>query len=61
VAEHIIKTREKLNQIMADNTGQPIEVIREDTERDNYMTALEAKEYGLIDEVIVNNKNDIKK
>ena len=57
VAEHIIKTREKLNRIMADNTGQPLEIIQEDTERDNYMSAEEAKEYGLIDEVIVNNKN----
>jgi len=57
VAEHIIKTREKLNKIMAENTGQPLEVIQEDTERDNYMSALEAKEYGLIDEVIVNNRN----
>jgi ATP-dependent Clp protease protease subunit len=57
VAEHIIKTREKLNKIMAENTGQPLEVIQEDTERDNYMSALEAKEYGLIDEVIINNKN----
>ena len=58
VAEHIIKTREKLNRIMAENTGQPLEVIQEDTERDNYMSAHEAKEYGLIDEVIVNNKNE---
>ena len=57
VAEHIIKTREKLNKIMAENTGQPLQVIQEDTERDNYMSALEAKEYGLIDEVIVNNRN----
>ena len=57
VAEHIIKTREKLNRIMADNTGQPLEIIQEDTERDNYMSAQEAKEYGLIDEVIVSNKN----
>jgi len=58
VAEHIIKTREKLNRIMAENTGQPLEAIQEDTERDNYMSAHEAKEYGLIDEVIVNNKNE---
>jgi len=56
VAEHILKTREKLNRIMADNTGQPLEVIQEDTERDNYMSAQEAKAYGLIDEVIVNNR-----
>jgi len=60
VAEHIIKTREKLNRIMADNTGQPLEIIQEDTERDNYMSAREAKEYGLIDEVIVNNRTEKK-
>jgi ATP-dependent Clp protease protease subunit len=58
VAEHILKTREKLNQILADKTGQPLEVIQEDTERDNYMSAQEAKKYGLIDEVIVNNMTD---
>jgi len=52
VAEHIIKTREKLNRILAVNTGQPIEAIERDTERDYYMTAEEAKAYGLIDEVI---------
>jgi len=52
VAEHIIKTREKLNRILAANTGQPIEAIERDTERDYYMTAEEAKAYGLIDEVI---------
>ncbi|MCL2864255.1 MAG: ATP-dependent Clp endopeptidase proteolytic subunit ClpP [Lachnospiraceae bacterium] len=52
VAEHIIKTREKLNRIMAENTGQPMEVIQVDTERDNFMSAEEAKTYGLVDEVI---------
>jgi ATP-dependent Clp protease protease subunit len=52
VAEQILKTRERLNQILADNTGKPLDVIAADTERDNYMTAEEAKEYGLIDEVI---------
>ena len=52
-AEHILKTRQKLNQILAENTGQPLDVIRIDTERDNFMSAEEAKEYGLIDEVIV--------
>lgn len=51
-AEHILKTRQKLNQILADNTGQPLDVIRVDTERDNFMSAEEAKAYGLIDEVI---------
>ena len=51
-AEHILKTRQKLNEILAANTGQPLDVIKIDTERDNFMTAQEAKEYGLIDEVI---------
>lgn len=52
-AEHILKTRHKLNSILAANTGQPLEVIERDTERDNYMSAQEAKEYGLIDEVVM--------
>ena len=51
-AEHIIKTRHKLNTILAANTGQPLEVIQRDTERDNFMSAQEAKEYGMIDEVV---------
>ena len=51
-ADHILKTRQKLNQILAENTGQPVEVISRDTDRDNFMSAEEAKEYGLIDEVI---------
>lgn len=54
VADNIIKTRTKLNQILAANTGKPIEVIEVDTERDNYMSAEEAKVYGLIDSVISN-------
>ena len=53
VAEQILKTRNKLNEILAANTGKDLEVIARDTERDNYMTAAEAKEYGIIDEVIV--------
>ena len=52
VAEKILQTRRKLNEILATNTGQPIEVIERDTERDNYMTAEEAKAYGLIDSVL---------
>lgn len=52
VAEEILKTRKRLNECLAANTGQPIEVIERDTERDNYMSAEEAKEYGLIDMVI---------
>lgn len=51
-AEHILKTRQNLNQILAENTGQSLDVIKIDTERDNFMSAQEAKEYGLIDEVI---------
>lgn len=52
VADNIIKTKNKLNEILAQNTGQSIEQVAIDTERDNYMSAIEAKEYGLIDEVI---------
>lgn len=52
VAEQILKIRERLNQILADNTGKPLDVIVADTERDNYMTAEEAKAYGLVDHVI---------
>ncbi len=55
VAEQILKTRKKLNEILAANTGQPLEVIERDTERDNYMTAEEAKAYGIIDEVIAHH------
>ena len=54
VAEEILKTRQRLNEYLAANTGQPLEVIERDTERDNYMTAEEAKAYGLIDMVISN-------
>ena len=52
VADMILKTRRRLNEELAKNTGQPIEVIEVDTERDNYMSAQEALEYGLIDSVI---------
>ena len=51
-AEHILKTRKKLYEILAANTGKPLETIERDTERDNYMSAQEAMEYGLIDRVI---------
>ena len=51
-AEHILKTRQKLNQILAENTGKSIEEFARDTERDNFMSADEAKAYGLVDEVI---------
>ncbi len=54
VAENILKTKKKLNEILAANTGKPYEQVCIDTERDHYMDALEAKEYGIIDEVITN-------
>ena len=52
VAENILKTRNKLNEILAANTGKSVEEISRDTERDNYMTAQEAVAYGLIDSVV---------
>lgn len=51
-ANHILHTKQKLNEILSKNTGQPLEVIQRDTERDNFMTAQQALEYGLIDKVI---------
>jgi ATP-dependent Clp protease protease subunit len=51
-ADEILKTRESLNQILAQHTSQPIERIAKDTDRDRYLTAIEAKEYGLVDEVL---------
>lgn len=51
-AEHILKIRSKLNDILAKNTGKPLEIIEKDTERDNYMSANEALEYGLIDKIL---------
>ncbi len=54
VAENIIKTKNKMNRILAENTGKPIEQIEIDTERDNYMSAEEALAYGIIDSVITN-------
>ncbi|MCG7419428.1 ATP-dependent Clp endopeptidase proteolytic subunit ClpP [Macrococcus epidermidis] len=51
-ARHILKTREKLNRILSERTGQPVEKIEKDTDRDNFLSADEAKEYGLIDEVM---------
>ena len=50
-ADHILRTRERLNRILSQNTGRPLDVIERDTERDNFMTAEEAAEYGLIDKV----------
>ena len=51
-ADHMVKTREKLNKLLSARTGQPIEIIEKDTERDNYMTAEEALKYGLIDGIM---------
>lgn len=55
-ADHIVRTRETLNRILSERTGQPLEKIAADTERDNFMTALQAKEYGLVDDVMETRK-----
>ncbi len=52
-ADHIIKTKHRLNSILASNSGKPYEVVEKDTDRDNYLSAEDAKEYGLIDEIFV--------
>ena len=57
VAENILKTKKKLNQILSENTGKPIEVIEKDTDRDNYMSAEEALEYGLIDKIVTSRED----
>ena len=51
VAKHILRTREKLNRILSENTGKPIEQIARDTERDNFLSAEEALDYGLVDKI----------
>ena len=56
-AKHILHTKEKLNKMLAENCNQPLEVIAKDTDRDNWMTADEAKEYGLIDSVITSRED----
>ena len=53
-AERYLRIKENLNKMLADNTGKPLEIIQRDTERDNFMSAQEAMEYGLIDKVITN-------
>lgn len=55
-SDHLVRTREKMNRILAQNTGKPIEQINIDTERDNYMTAEQSLEYGLIDKIITNRQ-----
>ena len=52
-AEHMVYIRDKMNRMLSEYTGQPLEVVEKDTDRDNYLTAEEAKAYGLIDEIIV--------
>lgn len=52
ISDHMLKTRQRLNKIYAENTGQSIEQIEKDTDRDNFMSAVEAKEYGIIDEIV---------
>ena len=59
-AKHILKTKEKLNKILAENTGKPIEIIAADTDRDNFMSAEEALEYGLIDKVLYKRNTEDK-
>ena len=56
VADNILKTKKKLNEILAANTGKPLDVIEVDTERDNYMSAQEALEYGLVDSIITSRQ-----
>ncbi len=56
-AKQILKIKEKLNKMLAENTGKPLEIVENDTDRDNYMSAEEAKAYGLIDEVIIKPQN----
>ena len=57
-ADHMVKTREKLNKLLSERTGQSLEVIERDTERDNYMTAEEALKYGLIDGILDSRKSN---
>lgn len=56
ISDHMLKTKQRLNKIYAENTGQSIEQIEKDTDRDNFMSAVEAKEYGIIDEIVEHRK-----
>lgn len=60
-AKHILKTKDKLNRILAENTGKDLEVVAADTERDNWMSAQEALEYGLVDKIVTSRQNDAEK
>ena len=53
---HLLQIKDKLNKILSENTGKPIEIVEQDTDRDNYMSAQEAKDYGLIDDIFVTRK-----
>ena len=59
-AKHILKTKEKLNKMLAENTGKDLEQIMADTERDNWLSAEEAAEYGLIDKIVTKREKDDK-
>ena len=54
VAENILETKKRLNRILSENTGKPLDVVTDDTDRDNYMSAEAAKEYGIVDQVVKN-------
>ncbi len=54
---HLLKTKERLNKILSENTGKPLEIIEKDTDRDNFMSAEDAKNYGIIDDIFVTRKN----
>ena len=58
VADFMLKTRRQLNNILSENTGQPLDVIQHDTERDNYMTAQQALDYGLVDKIITSSTDN---
>ncbi len=60
-AEHILRTKKKLNEILAENTGKPVEQVTEDTERDNWLTAQEALEYGIVDKIVDKRADSEKK
>lgn len=53
---HLLKTKERLNKILSENTGKPLEIIEKDTDRDNFMSAEDAKEYGIIDDIFITRK-----
>ena len=58
--EHILRKKKQLNEILARETGKPIEIIEKDTDRDNWLSAAEAKDYGLID-VVIENREEVEK